>query len=317
MLPEAVRGTSLKQMAQLHRTVFWLAGFAAAMILSAPSLSDTLVGPLTFDAQSLRVEGLRGTLNVEVTTSGHQFIVVIEGDEDKVDDIKVRTEGTVLIIEQEGRGRPSLREILTFGFIRFLEDHPDVTVSVPTGAPLTTDDFAGEIQAGDLDAPLVFQGKGSVKGQIGNVTEAYIDLSGSSELVIGKVEGNLLLDLSGSTEIRVASSGPATIGASGSSEVRIGPVEGGLKIDSSGSTDIRTESVNGPVSIRSSGSGDIDIGGGQADPFVVNVSGAANVSFAGVANDPDIKVSDTANIRIGSITGTLRSSGSGNIVIGD
>ena len=289
---------------------------ATALVLSTATLADTIVGPLRFSAESLRVVDLRGTLNIEVTTANRQFSVVIDGDEDNVDGFKVRTEGNVLVIEQEGRSL-RLRDILTFGFFRFLEDNPKVTVSVPPRTPLTVDNFVGEIRAGDLDAPLALEGRGSVKGRIGNVTEAEIDLSGSAEIALGKVSGRLGLELSGSSDIRVVSSGTANIDVSGSTDVQIGPINGGLNIHSSGSTKISVASVRGDVSIRSSGSSDINIDGGQADTFLVKVSGAANISFAGNASNPDIDVSGSASIKIGSVTGQLRSRGGGNVVIGD
>lgn len=211
----------------------------------------------------------------------------------------------------------SLRRILNLGFIRFLEDNPKIAVSVPPRTPLAVDDFVGEIRVGDLDAPLALKGRGSVKGRIGNVTEAEIDLFGSTEIDLGRVSGRIDLVLRGSSDVRVVSSGTATIEASGSSEVHIGPVAGDLKIDSSGSTQVVVESVNGSLSIRSSGSSDVDIGGGRADPLSVRVSGAATISFAGNANDPDIMASGSANIRIGSVTGQIRTRGGGSIVIGN
>ena len=289
---------------------------AMVLALTAPALADTTVGPLTFDAQSLRVEDMQGTLNVEVTTTSPRFSVVIEGDMDKVESIKVRTEGGVLVIKQEGRGL-RLRDILTLGFIRFLEDHPKVSVSVPPRTPLTVLDFSGEIRAGDLDAALEFEGDGSVKGRVGNVATAAIDISGSGEFELGRVAGRLDLDLSGSSDVRVAAAGAATIDLSGSSDVQLGPIDGGLKIATSGSANVEVESVNGEVSIRSSGRSDIDIGGGQADAFSVRVSGSANISFAGNAHNPDIDVRGSADIRIGSVTGRVRSHGHANVVIGD
>ncbi len=286
------------------------------LALTAPALADITVGPLTFDAQSLRVEDLQGTLNVEVSTTSPRFSVLIEGDSDKVESIEVRTEGNVLVIKQEGR-RLRIRDLLFLGFFRFIEDHPKVSVSVPPGTPLTVLDFSGEIRAGDLDAPLELDGDGSVKGRVGNVTEAEIDLSGSGELELGRVAGPLYLDLSGSTDVRVASAGSATIDSSGSSDVRIGPIGGGLRINVSRSAKVEVESVDGEVSIRSSGSSDINIRGGQADSFAVRVSGSADISFAGNAHNPDINASGSADVRIGSVTGRLRSRGHANVVIGD
>lgn len=296
-------------------TSVWAAA-AAVLALTAPALADTTVGPLTFDAQSLRVEDLHGTLNVEVNTTSPRFSVVIEGDEDKVESIEMRTEGSVLVIKQKGR-RLRIRDILFLGFFRFLEDHPRVSVSVPLGTPLTVLDFSGEIRAGDLAAALVFDGDGSSKGRIDNVTSADIDLSGSGQFELGRVAGRLDLDLSGSSDIRVASAGSATIDSSGSSDVRIGPIGGGLRINVSGSAKVEVESVNGEVSIRSSGSSNIDIRGGQADTFAVRVSGSADVSFAGNAHNPDITASGSADIRIGSVTGRVRSRGHANVMIGD
>jgi hypothetical protein len=293
----------------------WAIG-AAALAFATPAFADTTVGPLKFDAQSLRVEDLQGTLIIEVNRASTQLSVVIEGDKDKVESIKVRAEGSVLVIKQEGR-RLRLRDILTLSFIRFVEDHPKVTVSVPPRTPIVVRNFSGEIRAANLDAPFAFDGGGAVRGRVGNVSEAEIDLSGSGELELGNVAGPLELDLSGSSDVGVASSGPATIDLSGSSDVRLGPVDGGLKIKSSGSANVEVESVNGEISIRTSGSGDIDIGGGQATSFSVRVSGSANISFAGNAHDPDIDVRGSADVRIGSMTGRLRSRGHANVVIGD
>lgn len=288
----------------------------AALAFSTVAHADIIVGPLRFNAESLRVVDLRGTINVEVTPGSSQISVVIEGEEDEVQNIKVQSDGGVLVIEQVSR-LMSLRRILNLGFIRFLEDNPKIAVSVPPRTPLAVDDFVGEIRVGDLDAPLALKGRGSVKGRIGNVTEAEIDLFGSTEIDLGRVSGRIDLVLRGSSDVRVVSSGTATIEASGSSEVHIGPVAGDLKIDSSGSTQVVVESVNGSLSIRSSGSSDVDIGGGRADPLSVRVSGAATISFAGNANDPDIMASGSANIRIGSVTGQIRTRGGGSIVIGN
>lgn len=68
----------------------------AALAFSTVAHADIIVGPLRFNAESLRVVDLRGTINVEVTPGSSQISVVIEAKRTKSKTLRFNLTGAFL-----------------------------------------------------------------------------------------------------------------------------------------------------------------------------------------------------------------------------
>ena len=260
-----------------------------------------------FDARRLVVTDLVGGLDI-VIDDVDQLRVELLGPRRDVRAIEVDLEGDTLVIDQH-RGWRFFR-----GF-RGRRDPVLVVVRVPAGTPVRIDDQVGEVSIGDLGAGLELAGVIS-DARIGNVSEADISLTGGGRLSLGRVAGTLKLRVSGSAEARVASAAAADIGMSGSAELLLGEVAGGLDLTISGSGGASVATVDGEVAISISGSGEVEIAGGRADPLQVDVTGSGRFTFGGTAVNPDLSVSGSGEITIAVFEGELKSRGE-NIVVGN
>ncbi len=282
-----------------------------AVAVQAPAFAGiTKIGPKTYEAGALRVEGLVGTLEVGVAEGG-PIEVVLEGPEDKLDDLRVRVAGDTLLIRREEQEEP-LSGWLVLKLFRLREEYPTVTVRVPVGTPLEIDGMIGRVTAADLDAPLTIDG-GSLDAAIGDVTEAGINLSGAGGISLGQVARRLAAEISGSGDLAAETAGSAEIHVSGSGDVELGPVAGGLSYALSGSGDAEVAAVDGPVTVAITGSGNVHVHDGRAEPLQVEITGSGDFALDGEAVDPDLTVIGTGTIALRSYTGRLRSNGAGDI----
>ena len=79
-------------------------------------------------------------------------------------------------------------------------------------------------------------------------------------------------------------------------------------------------SVSGSrLSLKSHGSGDIDIDGGDVDSLTISVNGSATVDYAGDAQTANLSSKGSGDIRVDRVRGSaeIRTSGSGDVDIDD
>lgn len=156
-----------------------------------------------------------------------------------------------------------------------------------------------------------------VNGQL-YVDNQAVDMSRTIQVVVevpigttvkvGKLIGLANIgDINGDLEVKI----------SGITEIQAGMIKN-LQVKISGSGNVIVQQVNGIVSARINGSGNIAINSGYSTSFTTTVSGSGNVNFGGVAEKADMSVSGSGDIYLGEcLTTPIKSkSGSGHISVG-
>jgi hypothetical protein len=179
-----------------------------------------------------------------------------------------------------------------------LADLPVVTIHAPLNAHLGS--------------------SGAVYGEV-NVTDALtLSNAGCGDWRIADVHGPLHLSMSGSGDVRGAATGDAYIAISGSSDVILGAVNGRLETHTSGSGDIHTASARGGISTKIAGSGDVTVDGGETPNVGVSIAGSGDFRFRGTAGAVNASIAGSGDVDIAHATGPVSKhvAGSGDVNIG-
>jgi hypothetical protein len=256
--------------------------------------------PASFEASALRVENLVGVLEVEVA-EGAVMTVARVGTEELLEEIEMEVDDGVLVIKRD----KSLLDRPPKETFKWRDRYPTVTVRLPAGTAVEIKEAIGQALIGDLDGPLVVNATW-LAAEVGNVSEAEVELSGRASLKLGRVTGTLRAKLNSSGELAAAALGAADVHKSGSGDLRLGPIAGGFKYESAGSGDGEVVSVSGPVEAAINGSGNLSLGGGRAEPLVVKVTGSGDFVLNGEAVDADLTISGSGRVVLGATSGTLR-----------
>lgn len=282
----------------------------APQVYSGP----TVASPTTrYDAKGIDIQDVFGIVRVNVSNGG-QITLAMSGPKMAMDKIKVvNTGGTLHINEEHMEHVWNWRE--WFDFKKDRRDRVTITLTAPKGTSLAMDDFVGEFNVGDLEAPVKI-GAAAAKGTVGNVQRAYIDLAGSGNIQIGTVAEELKIEIAGSGTIKAGASARASIEIGGSGDATLGPVLGGLKVEIAGSGDVQVASVNGACSFETAGAGNIKIDTGECNPLKVEMLGAGDLVFGGEAVDPNITAMGSGNVTLKSYRGKLSTEGMTHVKIG-
>ncbi|HXM00183.1 MAG TPA: DUF2807 domain-containing protein [Rhizomicrobium sp.] len=284
-----------------------------------PTNGDWVRWPVkSYASSALKVEDIVGTLTVDVKDSGPMTLEV-SGPHGRVDDIKVSTDGNYLVVNGENNDNHDVWDWKNwFNFSDEDSRHAGnlfVRVSVPRGAEVRVGGLVGNATIGDTHGSLHFDAAATT-AQIGQVSDAHIELGGAGKVNIAGVDGPLNLDVGGSGKITVGATKGVDADIAGSGDVTLGPIAGGLKLDIAGSGDVVAPRVNGPVHIEIAGSGSVKIADGVADPLHVEIMGAGNFVFGGMAVDPHVEAVGSGTVKLKSYKGKLDSEGMANVQIG-
>lgn len=186
-----------------------------------------------------------------------------------------------------------------------------IRITAPVGTPYDIDGMIGQINAGDIDAPLRLEGH-ALQARFGRVQSAKVGIGGSGRIDIGVVKEALSIEIAGSGNFSAASAQSAEIEIAGGGNVSLGPLAGGLNAEVAGSGDIRAASVNGPVEVEIAGSGGILIESGNATSFSVEIAGSGDVIFKGHAVNPSVEIYGSGNVTVGSYSGGLNQNVAGS-----
>ena len=276
-------------------------------------------GLRSFPGQELKVDDLVGTLIVTVSNGG-PITVEAWGSKYRVNGLHVDSRNGA--VEVEGSGYDENYSVWDwkhwFDFSHFGDTHESdltVRVSVPRGADVNIDSLVGNATIGDTYGRLKLDAAATT-ANIGRVQSADIDLGGSGKIQITAVSGPLNLDIGGSGKLITGPVGSVNADIAGSGDAYLGPIAGGLKLDIAGSGDLTAPRVNGPVSVDIAGSGSIKIADGVADPLHIEIMGAGNFTFGGVAVDPHVESFGSGEVRLKSYRGKLTSEGMADVKIG-
>jgi len=273
----------------------------------------------TYSAHNLKVDDLVGNLVVSVSNGG-PITLEAWGSKRRVDGLHVESHGDEVEVEgssyEQGWSVWDWRH--WFDFSNLGEPRSSdltVHVTVPRGADLDIDSLVGNATIGDTQGRLRLDAAATT-AKIGHIESADIDMGGSGKIQIASVTNALKLNIGGSGKIWTGPIGSLNADIAGSGDAVLGPVAGGLSLDIAGSGDVSTPRVNGPVKVEIAGSGSVKIADGTADPLHVEIMGAGNFTFGGVAVDPHIEAFGSGEVRIKSYRGKLSSEGMADVKIG-
>lgn len=272
----------------------------------------------SYSTTALKLEDVVGTLTVDVKDSGPMTLEV-SGARDRINEIKVSTDGNKLDVDgQHGDDNEVWDWKNWFNF----SDHEArrtgnlfIRVSVPRGTDVHVGGLVGNATIGDTHGPLHFEAAATT-AQIGQVSDAHIELGGAGKVNIAGVDGPLHLEVGGSGKITVGATQSVDADIAGSGDVTMGPIAGGLKLAIAGSGDVTAPRVNGPVHVEIAGSGSVKIADGVANPLHVEIMGAGDFVFGGMAVDPHVEAVGSGTIKLKSYKGKLDSEGMANVQIG-
>ncbi|HEY1615895.1 MAG TPA: DUF2807 domain-containing protein [Rhizomicrobium sp.] len=276
--------------------------------------------PRNYNTRGLRVDDFVGTVLVNVRDGGPMTVEAwgarerLKGLHVSQDDGRLEIKGSQLYDSQSVWDWKHW-----FDFSNLTEEtsrNLTVRITVPRGTDVDIESLVGNATIGDTQGTLRLDAA-ATKAVIGHIASADIEVGGSGRIDIASVTGTLKLDVGGSGKITVGSVGNVKADIAGSGDARIGAIAGGLDIDIAGSGDVVAARVNGPTRVDIAGSGSVKIADGTADPLHVQIMGAGNFNFGGVAINPHIEAFGSGNVHIKSYRGHMDSEGMADVKIGD
>lgn len=286
------------------------------LLATGPSVTGK-TGPVdqTFTVRRVRIDDLVAQVELITVPQPGPVRVQATGQPDTMKEFHIRTVGDELIIRLDSDEEEAWFPWNLFNMWSRDRKAQDlqVRVTAPVGTPYDIDGIIGQVNAGDLDAPLRIEGH-AVRARFGRLQSAKVSIAGSGRIDVGAVKETIEVEVAGSGNISAASAQAAEIEIAGGGGVTLGPLVGGLSADVAGSGDIRVAQVNGPVDIDIAGSGGVLIEGGQATSFSVEIAGSGDVTFKGHAVNPHVEIMGSGDVTVGSYSGNLDEeiAGSGN-----
>lgn len=256
----------------------------------------TTVGPTQYACTALEVQGVQADLEV-VINDGPGCEVTLSGPEGQLKAIKVsERNGTLIIVSESSGGGVS-------------------------GVTIISGGGASSIRAGRISSGSVVIGSRGISIGGGNISIGGGSGSNQNEVkIIVKVPKGAAVDLTDvDGKISVGDTdGALRLSMGGVSNIRVGRI-GKLRARLSGSSQMDINHVVGDASISVSGSGSINIAGGEVAELTVSLSGMGNVRFGGTAQDADLSVSGMGNVHVATVVNRPRKSmsGMGQITVGN
>ena len=276
--------------------------------------------PRNYNARRLKVDDIVGTLLVNVRNGG-PMMVEAWGARERLNGLRADVDDDRLVIK--GTEFNDSRSVWDwqhwFDFSNLTEEtsrNLTVRITVPRGTDVEIKGLVGNTTIGDTQGALRLEAA-ATKARIGRVASADLDLGGSGRIEIASVSGALKLDVGGSGKVTTGSVGSVDADIAGSGDAQFGAIANGLNLDIAGSGDVSAARVNGPTRVDIAGSGSVKIADGTADPLHVEIMGAGNFIFGGVAVDPHVEAFGSGNIHIKSYRGHLDSEGMADVKIGE
>ena len=194
----------------------------------------------------------------------------------------------------------------------------------------------GNVTLGDVENTLALDSRGSADVTVGRTGQIAANMRGSGDLEGGN-SGDVIIKSRGSGDVELGDIASLEISLHGSGDLEAGDVDGSVDITSHGSGDAELNDVTGSLSysghgsgdfeassvtgsrvyLKSHGSGDIDIGGGDVEKLEIIVRGSATVEFAGEAETAELRASGSGDIIVDRVSGVadIKTSGSGDVEI--
>lgn len=286
------------------------------LLATGPSVTGK-AGPVdqSYSVRRVRIDNLVAQVELITVPQPGPVRVQASGKPETMKEFHVRSVGDELVIRLDSDEEEAWFPWNLFNMWSRDRKAQDlqVRVTAPVGTPYDIDGIIGQVNAGDLDAPLRIEGH-AVKARFGRVQNAKVSIAGSGRIDLGAVKETIDIEVAGSGNISAASAQAAEIEIAGGGGVTLGPLTGGLSAEVAGSGDIRVAQVNGPVELEIAGSGGVLIESGQATSFSVQIAGSGDVMFKGHAVNPRVEIMGSGDVTVGSYSGNLDEeiAGSGN-----
>ncbi|QJE74414.1 hypothetical protein HHL28_16230 [Aerophototrophica crusticola] len=270
-------------------------------------------------ALSAGLQAQDGALKASFTAPRGVRLVDITGDVR----VEVSRRADKVGLEVEGGGE-SLRTGVVDGTLTLVGrggDIPgaDIKLVVPDEASLEITGLAGDLAIdGNIDGKLTLDlRRGDVTA--GRLQDANITVHEAGTFTADRVEGKLSFSAHGHGELTVDRAGTLSLDVAGNAEVNVGRVESGLTLSIPGHADVTVDRVEGPVKADLPGAGTVRINGGTASPLKVASTGAAEFTFDGTAENPEVLAAGAGSVHVSRHTGTARvqNIGQGRAIVGD
>ena len=196
----------------------------------------------------------------------------------------------------------------------FFTDYPTIKVTMPRDTDTSFIDARMKIAMDDISAALNLDAC-YVYGEIGDVDEAVIGMLSGSRLVVGDVAGMLEVDLSGDADLLTGSASMVDLDIAGAGDAILGPVDGMMDVSIAGSGLARAARLDGPLTVRIAGSGAVAVRSGQAKGLRAMIDGSGALYFDGSADQPDLRLFGSSEVRLGQVTGRLSHAGGGEVFV--
>lgn len=300
---------------------------AASLLAAGPAAAER------FEANQLVFTDILGTVEI-VTNGGDEIDVVVEqGKTYSRVSVGLDEEGR-LIIAGEPRDeyaddccnrlitrQANLRKDRTPNNDKkpsdaFFAEHPTIKVTMPRERDVSFVDARMKIAMGDIVGALDLDSCYAY-GEIGDVEEAAIDLTPGSRLVVGDIGAALELNVSGDADVLTGDAAMVDVDMAGAGDVVLGSVDGVLDVSIAGSGNVRATRLEGPLTARIAGSGAVAVQGGRAEQMKVTIDGSGGVFFDGAVIGPELRLRGSSEVRMGSMTGSMKHAGGGEVYVGD
>lgn len=345
-------GLDFKMRKTLKTALISSAAVAIMAISPAAFADDTLeikdfIGSITWSNGPMSVDVKKNKGDTKI--SGRRSMT-IDGGVNEIDEKDCKSSYGSYDLDWFGKKKEG-----RFGGYDNLEDYPVLNIELPSDATIIlsnsviftegTPDIAnadlelrhcGKVTLGNIENTLALDSRGSGDVTIGRTGQIAANLRGSGDLE-GEDSGDVIVKSHGSGDVELGDIASLEINLHGSGDLEVGDVDGTVDITSHGSGDAELNDVSGSLSysgngsgdfeaasitgsrvyLKSHGSGDIDIGGGDVEVLEIIVRGSATVDFSGEAETADLKASGSGDIYVNRVSGVadIKTSGSGDVDI--
>lgn len=301
-------------------------GFLAALLATASPAQAA-----TFAANAVSFQDITGGVEITTTSGDEMDIAVRQGNVYRTIAIEER-DGVVTISGEkqrleDNRDCCNTRINRTFDGRKdrtaktgepvdeaFFADYPTIVVSMPYKGDVEFIDARVKLKMDRLGGRLALDAC-YVYGEASDVEEAVIGLVHGSRFVMGNVAAGLEIDISGDADFLAGDADMVDIDIAGPGEVVLGDVSGMFDVSIAGSGHVRVNYVDAPVTARIAGSGAVAVKDGRADRLRVSIDGSGGVYFGGIANQPDLRLYGSSEVRLEKTAGRMTRSGGGDVYI--
>lgn len=321
--------------------------FAPAAFAEETLEIKNFIGTITWSNGPMSVDAEKNKGDTKI--SGGQSVTV-DGGVDKIKGRDCKSSYGSFNIDWFGKTKEG-----QFGGFENLEEYPALNITLPNDINVVlrnsvvftdgTPDIAeadlelrhcGQVTLGDIENTLALDSRGSADVIVGQTGQIAANMKGSGDLTGGD-SGNVMISSHGSGDVELGDlasleaslhgsgdleaddvAGDVELSSHGSGDIELNDVNGSVEYSGHGSGDFEAASINGSrVYLKSHGSGDIDIGGGDVETLEIVVRGSATVDFSGEAETADLMASGSGDIYVNRVSGVadIKTSGSGDVDI--